>query len=128
MYLAAINVRKICATLLYSLTSDFNGFWEIINLFSGPSDEIKIENGLNCTFLRDVSGYENALNISYEKTDIAELSLSQLFLGFFEFYAQFDYNSNSVCVISGNVISKNKRDRKYLDVKNPLGMISHKCH
>ena len=60
------------------------------------------------------------MNISYEKKDIADLSLSELFLGFFEFYAQFDYNSNSVCVISGNVISKNKRDRKYLEVKNPL--------
>ena len=60
------------------------------------------------------------MNISYEKSDIAELSLSELFLGFFEFYAQFDYNSNAVCVISGNVLSKNKRDRKYLEVKNPL--------
>ena len=89
--------------------------------FSEKSDEIKDEDGLNCTFKRDISGFEYALNNSLINTDIANMSLEQLLEGFFKFYASLDYNSVTICVVSGILQPKRKSDfRDALDIVNPF--------
>ena len=78
--------------------SEFNDMIYVVS-FSEKSDEIKDEDGLNCTFKRDISGFEYALNNSLINTDIANMSLEQLLEGFFKFYASLDYNSVTIWIL-----------------------------
>ena len=48
----------------------------------------------------------------------AELSLSELLLEFFEFYALFNYNEHAICVVSGKRQPKKKMTE--LEITNPL--------
>ena len=89
--------------------------------FLDPSDKIITEDGLDCTFIRNVVGYEHALNKSKIDPKIADLSLSELLMGFFDFYAQFEFSRKTICVESGRLIPKRiKNGPLTLDVINPL--------
>lgn len=66
-------------------------------------------------------GYEHALNKSKIDPKIADLSLSELLMGFFDFYAQFEFSRKTICVESGRLIPKRiKNGPLTLDVINPL--------
>ena len=66
-------------------------------------------------------GFEHALNKSKINPKTADLSLSELLTGFFEFYAHFDFRTKTVCVESGTLIPKRiKNGPLTLDVINPL--------
>jgi len=79
---------------------------------------------VECTFLRDLNGIQHHFN----KTLLAEepLTLSQLLLDFFSFYANFSFDQESVCIISGQPQAKRTRRpgqknvSYFLDVTNPL--------
>ena len=91
------------------------------NLFSTEkSDECTSEEGIDCTFLRNIKGFEHVLNASNTRPEVANLSLSELLSGFFEFYANFNFNESSVCVLSGTYQPKRRQVNHILDIVNPL--------
>lgn len=69
------------------------------------------DDGVNCTFLRDVS--------SFQTNPVPEVStLTSLLLGFFEYYATFDFGSKAVALGPGIPIPK--QDYSPLYIINPL--------
>lgn len=76
-----------------------------------PHDiRIADEDGLQCTFLRDL----NELKFTKENTD----SLDQLLIGFFEFYAQMDFSERAISLNDAKLHPKPEHSAVY--VVNPL--------
>ncbi|XP_022909764.1 poly(A) RNA polymerase, mitochondrial [Onthophagus taurus] len=73
-------------------------------------DEYITEDGINCTFLRDIK----LLNFNAANTD----NLENLLNKFFEHYAQFDYATKAINLNEG--ISIHKPDHSPLYIVNPL--------
>lgn len=76
----------------------------------GPEDIHITEDGINCTFLRDM----NKLNHQTENTDNLEKLLKQ----FFEYYSQFDFTSKAVCI--NETVTLTKPEHSALYIVNPL--------
>ncbi|XP_059483087.1 poly(A) RNA polymerase, mitochondrial-like [Neocloeon triangulifer] len=76
---------------------------------AGPNDKRFTAEGVNCSFLRDLSN----LALSKNKDD-----LETLLKGFFEFYSTFDYGSRGLSLVTGNEIPK--ADHSPLFIENPL--------
>lgn len=75
------------------------------------NDDVRITNeGINCTFLRDVSKLPRV--VSNTK------SLDQLLLGFFDYFASFDFYTNAISLNFGKTI--NKPEYSALYIVNPL--------
>lgn len=75
------------------------------------NSDVRITNeGINCTFLRDVSKLHK--DVENKKT------LDQLLLGFFEYFATFDFNTNAISLNFGKTI--NKPEYSALYIVNPL--------
>jgi len=75
------------------------------------NSDVRITNeGINCTFLRDVSKLHK--DVENKKT------LDQLLLGFFEYFASFDFNTNAISLNFGKTI--NKPEYSALYIVNPL--------
>ncbi|KAL5244968.1 hypothetical protein ACI65C_012378 [Semiaphis heraclei] len=75
------------------------------------NNDVRITNeGINCTFLRDVSKLNRV--VENNKT------LDQLLLGFFEYFASFDFNTNAISLNFGKKI--NKPEYSALYIVNPL--------
>lgn len=78
--------------------------------FSGKADQRMSEDGVNCTFLRDVSKLSSSSDTNS--------SLESLLLGFFEYYAAFDFATQGIALGTGAPIRK--RDHTALFIVNPL--------
>ncbi|VVC43397.1 PAP/25A-associated [Cinara cedri] len=75
------------------------------------NNDLRITNeGINCTFLRDVSKLSRT--VQNEKT------LDQLLLGFFDYYALFDFQMNAISLNVGKTIKKPEYSALY--IVNPL--------
>ncbi|XP_060863334.1 poly(A) RNA polymerase, mitochondrial-like [Metopolophium dirhodum] len=75
------------------------------------NNDVRITNeGINCTFLRDASKLHRV--VENKKT------LDQLLLGFFEYFASFDFNTNAISLNFGKTI--NKPEYSALYIVNPL--------
>lgn len=75
------------------------------------NNDVRITNdGINCTFLRDVSKLMR--NIENKKP------LDQLLHGFFDYYASFDFHTNAISLNYGRTI--NKPEYSALYIVNPL--------
>lgn len=75
------------------------------------NNDVRITNeGVNCTFLRDVSKLPQI--VENKKT------LDQLLLGFFDYFASFDFNTNAISLNYGKTI--NKPEYSALYIVNPL--------
>lgn len=75
------------------------------------NNDMRITNeGINCTFLRDVSKLSRI--VQNDKT------LDQLLLGFFNYYALFDFQMNAISLNFGKMI--NKPEYSALYIVNPL--------
>ncbi|KAJ8963327.1 hypothetical protein NQ318_018798 [Aromia moschata] len=77
---------------------------------AGPDDKYVTEDGINCTFLRDMSKYDG-------KTANTE-SLESLLCEFFEFYSQFDFSKKAVCLNEAVALTKPEHSAMY--IVNPL--------
>lgn len=75
-----------------------------------PGDTYVTEDGINCTFLRDM----RKLNKPNENKE----SLESLLIEFFEFYSQFDFASKAVCLNEPVAITKPEHCALY--IVNPL--------
>ncbi|KAF4525477.1 hypothetical protein B566_EDAN004889 [Ephemera danica] len=76
---------------------------------AGEKDRRITAEGVNCTFLRELSNL--ALSGNQE-------SLEELFRGFFEFYSQFDFASRGISLVTGKNLLK--PDHSPLFIENPL--------
>ncbi len=65
----------------------------------GPQDHAKCDDGVDCTFLRDVGGLQHRLNALWDSPESPDAA--QVLSDFFHFYVEFDFSRNSVCVITG---------------------------
>lgn len=72
-----------------------------------------LENGIDCTFLRDI----NKLPDDY-RYKLNQDSLETLLYGFFEYYSTFDFQMNGICIREGMLIRKPTRSA--LHITNPL--------
>ncbi|RZC38102.1 poly(A) RNA polymerase, mitochondrial, partial [Asbolus verrucosus] len=75
-----------------------------------PKDQYVTEDGINCTFLRDL----NKLRKSTENKE----SLESLLIEFFEFYSQFDFETKAICLNEAVSITKPEHCAMY--IVNPL--------
>lgn len=89
----------------------------MICIFTGPGDHRVTSDGVNCTFIRDVSRLCQHMTSSVGKLPNID-SLETLFIGFFEFYSSFDFSTHAVSLISG--VSVPKPDHSPLYIANPL--------
>nr|CAH7737531.1 unnamed protein product [Callosobruchus chinensis] len=77
---------------------------------AGKKDVYTTEDGINCTFLRDINKYtEHTTN-----TD----SLETLLREFFQYYSQFDFSTKAVCL--NEALSLTKPEFSPLYIINPL--------
>ncbi len=97
---------------------------ELIRL-ARPQDRIVCEDGVDCTFLRNVGGLQTQLNQLWNSP--GDPSIAQLLANFFEFYAGFNFSRHAVCIISGTPRPKQHANRArqkqlsfYIDTTNPL--------
>ncbi|XP_011061541.1 PREDICTED: poly(A) RNA polymerase, mitochondrial isoform X2 [Acromyrmex echinatior] len=86
---------------------------KILKLYSTDNDVRCAENGIDCTFLRDI----NKLPPDY-KYKINQDSLETLLYDFFEFYSIFDFQKYGICIREGVQIRKPSRSALY--ITNPL--------
>ncbi|XP_050432229.1 poly(A) RNA polymerase, mitochondrial [Adelges cooleyi] len=77
---------------------------------AGSNDVHITDDGVNCTFLRDITKY------SHKQTN--SKSLEQLLLGFFEYFAAYDFNTNAISLNFGTVVAKPEYSALY--IVNPL--------
>lgn len=75
-----------------------------------PQDLRITEDGINCSFLRDL----NALQFQTEN----QTELSQLLIEFFEFYSQMDFKERGISLNEGSAVSK--PDHSPIYICNPL--------
>ncbi|XP_017776733.1 PREDICTED: poly(A) RNA polymerase, mitochondrial isoform X2 [Nicrophorus vespilloides] len=79
---------------------------------AGKNDKYITDDGINCTFLRDINVYLATNPI--ENTD----SLKILLLQFFVYYSQFDFSSKAICLNESMAIAKPEHSALY--IVNPL--------
>lgn len=90
---------------------------------SGLEDRVITDDDVVCTFLRDLSGRQSQLNARYHDSS---LTLTDLLLGFFKFYGNFDYKHHTVCILTGECQPKRtqtsltKHIHSCLSITNPL--------
>ncbi|KAH8366686.1 hypothetical protein KR084_011850 [Drosophila pseudotakahashii] len=75
-----------------------------------PEDSRLTEDGINCTFARDVE------RVGFRSRN--QSSLSELLLQFFEFYSQFDFHNRAISLNEGRPLSKPDHSAMY--IVNPL--------
>ncbi|KAH8245725.1 hypothetical protein KR038_001219 [Drosophila bunnanda] len=75
-----------------------------------PSDMRITEDGINCTFARDLE------RLAFRSRN--QSSLSELLLQFFEFYSQFDFHNRAISLNEGRALSKPDHSAMY--IVNPL--------
>ncbi|XP_017086763.1 poly(A) RNA polymerase, mitochondrial [Drosophila eugracilis] len=75
-----------------------------------PGDLRFTEDGINCTFARDVE------RLGFKSRN--QSSLSELLLQFFEFYSQFDFHNRAISLNEGRPLSKPDHSAMY--ILNPL--------
>jgi len=85
--------------------------------FTGSGDRRVTSDGVNCTFIRDVSRLCQHMASSIKKLPNTE-SLETLLVGFFEFYSSFDFSTHAVSLFNG--MSVPKPDHSPLYIANPL--------
>lgn len=95
----------LCLLFIYS-----NYINIIFNFFLGPNDKYITEDGINCTFLRDL----NKLNHQTKNTE----SLEELLKEFFEYYSQFNFSERAVCL--NEAVSVTKPEFSPMYIINPL--------
>ncbi|KAG5311863.1 PAPD1 protein, partial [Pseudoatta argentina] len=86
---------------------------KMLKLHSTSNDVRCTENGVDCTFLRDI----NKLPPDY-KYKINQDSLETLLYDFFEFYSTFDFQTYGICIREG--VQIRKPSRSALHITNPL--------
>lgn len=79
-------------------------------MFSGSSDKYITEDGVDCSFLKDIKKYKT-------KTTNTE-TLESLLIEFFEYYSQFDFTSKAVCLNEAVALTKPEFSAMY--IVNPL--------
>ncbi|KAH8373673.1 hypothetical protein KR200_009538 [Drosophila serrata] len=75
-----------------------------------PSDMRITEDGINCTFARDLE------RLAFRSRN--QSSLSELLLQFFEFYSQFDFHNRAISLNEGRALAKPDHSAMY--IVNPL--------
>ncbi|KAH8269896.1 hypothetical protein KR044_000614 [Drosophila immigrans] len=78
---------------------------------AATSSDIRVtEDGINCTFARDME------RVAFASRNTS--SLSELLLQFFEFYSQFDFHNRAISLNEGRALSKPDHSAMY--IVNPL--------
>ena len=81
-------------------------------------DERHCEDGVDCSFLHDISGLQPQLNQCHANAD---LTLTRLLLDLFTFYAELDHTRHSLCLLSGQPEPLGLTIRAHeLNMNNPL--------
>jgi len=89
----------------------------VVYIFTGSGDHRVTSDGVNCTFVRDVSLLCQHMASSVRKLPNTH-NLETLFMGFFEFYSSFDFSAHAISLING--VSVPKPDHSPLYIANPL--------
>ena len=127
----------------YKMLPPFN---ELIQLGDSRKDKAVCEDGIVCSFIRDISGLQPKLNshwkwqpnvnisnslyhsVGVSQESVIPMSLRQMLTDFFKFYAQFDYQKGSICIRTGQIQPKinhklakvNHKVSSFLHIVNPL--------
>lgn len=86
-------------------------------IFTGSGDRRVTSDGVNCTFIRDVSRLCQHMASSARTLPNRE-NLETLLIGFFEFYSSFDFSTHAISLNNG--MSVPKPDHSPLYIANPL--------
>ena len=107
----------------YKMLPPFN---DLRNLADARKDEYACDDGVVCSYIRDISGLQPKLNSHWNwqpvldrsntslvptpnlEGSIEPLTLKQMLKDFFAFYAEFDYARGSICIRTGQIQPKNK--------------------
>lgn len=98
-------------------------------------DEYVCNDGVNCTFVRDITGLQPDLNRHWTLQPIIDgdtryssptipldsekpLCLKQMLRDFYAFYAAFDYGKNAICIRQGKIVPKEHVDTLQLRSKS----------
>ncbi|XP_021941400.1 poly(A) RNA polymerase, mitochondrial isoform X1 [Zootermopsis nevadensis] len=84
---------------------------------AGSGDHRITSEGVNCTFIRDVSQLCHHMASSSKKLPNTD-NLETLFIGFFEFYSSFDFTTHAISLTNGTSVTKPDHSPMY--IANPL--------
>ncbi|XP_011175208.1 poly(A) RNA polymerase, mitochondrial [Solenopsis invicta] len=93
---------------------------KMLKTYATRNDMRTAENGIDCTFLRDI----NKLPADYKYKSNQD-SLETLLYGFFEYYSTFDFHVNGICIREG--VQIRKPSRSPLHITNPLETTLNVC-
>ena len=107
----------------YKMLPPFN---DLRNLADAKKDEYTCNDGVVCSYIRDISGLQPKLNLHWNwqpvvdrsntnlqptpnlEGSIEPLTFQQMLKDFFAFYAKFDYARESICIRTGQIQPKHK--------------------
>lgn len=92
----------------------------LLSPYTARNDVRCTNNGIDCTFLRDI----NKLPADYKYKSNQD-DLETLLHGFFEYYSTFDFHTYGICIREG--VQIRKPSRSALHINNPLETVLNVC-
>ena len=116
----------------YGMLPSLNKLCELADL---SVDKYVCNDGVNCTFIRDITGLQPDLNRHWTLQPIIDgdtryssptiplgsekpLCLRQMLRDFYAFYAAFDYGKNAICIRQGKTVPKGHVENQQLRSKS----------
>ena len=116
----------------YGMLPSLNKLCELADL---SVDEYVCNDGVNCTFVRDITGLQPDLNKHWTLQPIIDgdtryssptipldsekpLCLKQMLRDFYAFYSAFDYGKNAICIRQGKIVPKEHVETQRLRSKS----------
>ena len=87
--------------------------------FPEKNDHVFCDDGVDCSFRRDIGGMQPDLNKLFGSPESP--TLMQLIGEFFVFYANFDYEAKKICLTSARVTDKNVEETSSPMIGNTRG-------
>ena len=121
----------------YKILPPFN---ELKRLADSTKDSFTCDDGVVCSYIRDISGLQPSLNthwnmqppncvtndymaIAYGENNVVPLSLQKMLKDFFAFYSNFDYQKDCICIATGQSQSKAKSGIKKMAGQNSINLV-----
>ena len=114
---------------------------ELRRLADSTKDSFICDDGVVCSYIRDISGLQPSLNthwnmqprncvtndynmaIAHGENNVVPLSLQKMLKDFFAFYSNFDYQKDCICIATGQSQSKTKSGIKKMDGQNSINLV-----
>ena len=122
----------------YKILPPFN---ELRRLADSTKDSFICDDGVVCSYIRDISGLQPSLNTHWNmqppncgtndykmaiadgENNVVPLSLQKMLKDFFAFYSNFNYQKDCICIATGQSQSKTNSGIKKMEGQNSINLV-----